>query len=101
MEKNKKSIEINLNQEVALGIYSNLAVISHAESEFVVDFVTLLPGLEKGEVRSRVIMSPLNAKRLLKALNDNIRRFESAHGTITDDAPNATIPITGPHSGIA
>lgn len=83
MEENKENqIQIELPEEVAEGIYSNLAVIAHSSSEFVVDFVRIMPGVPKAKVQSRIILTPEHAKRLLYALNDNIKRFESQNGQI-------------------
>lgn len=84
--KNQKQGQINieLDESVAQGIYSNLAIINHSASEFVVDFVSIMPGVPKSKVKSRIILTPQHAKRFLKALNDNVRRFESAHGEIKD-----------------
>ena len=86
-ENNNKSgqqINIELDADVAQGIYSNLAIINHSASEFVVDFVSIMPGVPKSKVKSRIILTPQHAKRLLKALADNVNRFESAHGEIKD-----------------
>lgn len=77
-------INIELDEGVAQGIYSNLAIINHSVSEFVVDFVTIMPGVPKSKVKSRIILTPQHAKRFLKALNDNVKRFEPAHGEIKD-----------------
>lgn len=85
-EKGKLSIE--LNDEVALGIYSNLAIISHSYSEFVVDFLRMLPGVPKSTVLSRIILTPDNAKRLMLALQDNIAKYESVNGYIKIDSSN-------------
>ncbi len=83
--KNKKGqINIELDEKVAQGIYSNLAIINHSQSEFVVDFITILPGVPKSKVKSRIVLTPQHAKRFLKALNDNVKRFENAHGEIKD-----------------
>ena len=79
----EQKLDLNMTEEVAQGIYSNLAVITHSDNEFILDFVAMLPGLQKSNVRSRVIMTPQNAKRLLAALSDNIRKFEETHGTIS------------------
>ncbi len=85
-KKTKKGqINIELDEKVAQGIYSNLAIINHSVSEFVVDFVTIMPGLPKSKVKSRIILTPQHAKRFLKALNDNVKRFENAHGVIKDN----------------
>lgn len=80
----QKQINIELDETVAQGTYSNLAIINHSVSEFVVDFVSIMPGTPKSKVKSRIILTPQHAKRLLKALNDNINRFETAHGEIKD-----------------
>jgi len=82
--KNPNQINIELNEEVAQGIYSNLAVITHSSSEFVVDFVRIMPGIKKAQVKSRIILTPEHAKRLLGALNDNIKKYEAVHGTIKE-----------------
>jgi hypothetical protein len=77
-------INIELDEKVAEGIYSNLAIINHSPSEFVLDFVTIMPGVPKSKVKSRIILTPQHAKRLLKAMGENIHRFELAHGEIKD-----------------
>lgn len=77
-------INIELDEKVAEGIYSNLAIINHSPSEFVLDFVTIMPGVPKSKVKSRVILTPQHAKRLLAALGENIHRFESTHGEIKE-----------------
>ena len=83
--QNKKGqLNIELDEKVAEGTYSNLAIINHSVSEFVVDFVNIMPGAPKRKVKSRIILTPQHAKRLVKALNDNVRRFEAAHGEIKD-----------------
>ena len=77
-------INIELSEEMAEGIYSNLAIINHSASEFVVDFVTLMPGVPKAKVKSRIVLTPQHAKRFLKALGENIHRYEQANGEIKD-----------------
>lgn len=77
-------INIELDEQTAQGIYSNLAIINHSASEFVVDYVTIMPGAPKAKVKSRIILTPQHAKRLLKALGENIHRFEQAHGEIRE-----------------
>ncbi|MCB0443954.1 MAG: DUF3467 domain-containing protein [Flavobacterium sp.] len=85
-------INIELDEKVAEGIYSNLAIINHSASEFVLDFVTLMPGVPKAKVKSRIILTPQHAKRLLKAIGENIHRFELAHGEIKDsDQPQVPL----------
>ncbi len=82
--KNKNQINIELSEEVAEGIYSNLAIITHSQSEFIIDFVKLMPGVQKAKVKSRIILTPEHAKRLYKALVDNLKKYESIHGPIKD-----------------
>lgn len=83
-KENKNQINIELKEEIAQGVYSNLAIITHSSSEFVVDFVRIMPGIPKANVQSRIILTPEHAKRLLLALKDNIAKFESIHGPIKD-----------------
>ncbi len=78
----KQQLDIELNHEVAQGTYANLAIISHSTSEFIVDFVRIMPGIPKAEVKSRIILTPEHAKRLMLALQDNIRKFEQTNGMI-------------------
>lgn len=83
--KSKKGqINIELDEKIAEGIYSNLAIINHSVSEFVLDFVSIMPGTPKSKVKSRIILTPQHAKRLAKALSENVKRFENAHGEIKD-----------------
>jgi len=77
-------INIELSEEIADGIYSNLAIITHSPAEFVVDFVRMMPGTPKAKVKSRILLTPQHAKRLMKAMVDNINKYESAHGKIKD-----------------
>ncbi|MFW5755294.1 MAG: DUF3467 domain-containing protein [Tangfeifania sp.] len=90
-EKKQKPQQLNieLSEDVAQGIYSNLAIITHSSSEFVVDFVRIMPGVPKANVKSRVILTPEHAKRLLMALQDNIKKFESLHGPIKNIKPGS------------
>ncbi|ODU60807.1 MAG: hypothetical protein ABT12_00715, partial [Paludibacter sp. SCN 51-9] len=81
-QKNQNQLNIELSPEVAEGIYSNLAIISHSTSEFVLDFIRLMPGTPKANVKSRIILTPEHAKRLLFALQDNIAKFEAQNGKI-------------------
>ncbi len=78
------NINIELSPETAEGTYSNLAIINHSNSEFVVDFVNIMPGLPKAKVKSRIILTPQHAKRLSQALLDNIERFEMEVGEIKE-----------------
>ena len=77
-------INIELDDKTAEGTYSNLAIINHSVSEFIVDFISVMPGQPKAKVKSRIILTPQHAKRLAKALAENVKRFESAHGEIKD-----------------
>ncbi|TGD81380.1 DUF3467 domain-containing protein [Hymenobacter wooponensis] len=76
------AISIELSEEVAEGQYANLAMIAHSSSEFVIDFIRLMPGLPKAKVKARIVITPEHAKRLLTALSENLERFEKAYGTI-------------------
>ena len=94
MEKqDNHQLNIELSEEVAQGIYSNLAIISHSSSEFVLDFVRLMPGTPKAKVKSRIILTPEHAKRLMHALQDNIAKYEQQMGPIKQQAPQ--IPPMG------
>ncbi len=78
----ENQFRIELSEDVAQGVYSNLTVITHSSSEVILDFVRVLPGIPKAEVKSRIILAPEHAKRLLLALQDNIRKYEAKFGTI-------------------
>jgi hypothetical protein len=82
LEKQRRQIQLDLGEKEAEGIYANLAVISHSPSEFIVDFARLLPGLPKSKVFARIVMTPQNAKALLRTLESNIERYETTHGEI-------------------
>ncbi len=84
----QNQIEIELTEEIAQGTYSNLAIISHSSSEFVLDFIRVVPGMKKAKVKSRIILTPDHAKRLLSALKDNIDKFEKLNGTVTMNNEN-------------
>jgi len=93
--KEQNQISIELSEEIAQGIYSNLAVITHSASEFVVDFVRIMPGIPKAQVKSRIILTPEHAKRLVAALQDNITKFEAVHGHIKEVKGSGPImPLT-------
>ena len=85
-------LDIELSEEVAEGIYSNLAIITHSQSEFVIDFIKIMPGVPKARVKSRILLTPQHAKRLAKALADNVAKFEQVHGKIKD--LEAAIPMS-------
>jgi len=92
IKKNQLSIE--LSEEVAEGVYSNLAIITHSNAEFVLDFVRVMPGVPKAKVKSRIVLTPQHAKRLMRALNDNISKFENVHGTIEEtQGPEGAFPM--------
>lgn len=81
-EKTDNPLNIELSEDMAEGIYSNLAIITHSDSEFVVDFVRVMPGVPKARVKSRIILTPEHAKRLSIALEENINGFEAVNGKI-------------------
>lgn len=87
-ENMQQGIDIELDAEVAQGHYSNLAIISHSTSEFILDFAAILPGLPKAKVKSRIILTPEHAKRLLMSLQENIARYESNIGRISLSQPS-------------
>ncbi len=91
-EKKKNQLNIELSEEVAQGIYSNLAIITHSTSEFVLDFVRIMPGIPKANVKSRVILTPEHAKRLLMALEDNVKKYEKIHGPIKVSGHDPMMP---------
>ncbi len=82
MNTENNQLQIELKEDVAQGTYSNLAIITHSSSEFIVDFIRVMPGLPKAEVQSRIILAPEHAKRLLRALEDNIAKYERVFGSI-------------------
>ena len=85
MEDNQQPhLDIELSEEIAEGIYSNLAIITHSQSEFVMDFIKIMPGVAKAKVKSRIVLTPQHAKRLVKALAENINKFEQINGKIKD-----------------
>ena len=81
-QQNENQLNIELSEETAEGVYSNLAIITHSSSEFVLDFIRVMPGVPKAKVKSRIILTPEHAKRLLTALEDNLEKFENMHGRI-------------------
>lgn len=94
MENEKNQINLELKPEVARGSYSNLAIISHSHSEFIIDFATVLPGLPKPEITNRILMTPEHCKRLLNALADNIAKYESQFGPISlGETPKGTFNL--------
>src|ERR1041384_6537254 len=99
MEENQPAqphLDIELTEDIAEGIYSNLAIITHSQSEFVVDFIKIMPGIPKARVKSRILLTPQHAKRLAKALADNIQKFEQTNGKIKDIETALPMNFGGP-----
>lgn len=88
-QNNNGQLQIELKEEVAQGTYANLAIITHSSSEFILDFVRVMPGVPKAGVQSRIIVAPEHAKRLLRALEDNVAKYERVFGSIRlgDESP--------------
>ncbi len=89
---NEQQLSIELSEEVSEGVYSNLAIITHSNSEFIIDFIRLVPNVPKAKVKSRIVVTPQHAKRLLNALQDNVKKFESQFGPIKEGEA-ASIPM--------
>ena len=90
-------LNIEISEEVSEGAYANLAIITHSHAEFVVDFVNVMPGTPKSKVKSRIILTPTHAKRFMKAMIDNVKKFESVNGTIQDiEAVELPLNFGGP-----
>lgn len=83
-QQQQNQLNIEISEETAEGQYANLAIITHSHAEFVLDFVNVMPGTPKSKVKSRIILTPQHAKRLMKALKENIQRFEAGNGPIKD-----------------
>lgn len=81
-ENNNGQLQIELKEEVAQGTYANLAIITHSSSEFILDFIRVMPGMPKAGVQSRIVLAPEHAKRLLRALEENIGKYERVFGLI-------------------
>ncbi|OYU96634.1 MAG: hypothetical protein CFE21_09110 [Bacteroidetes bacterium B1(2017)] len=92
-DQNQNQLQIELSEEMAEGIYSNLAIITHSNSEFVIDFVRVMPGVPKAKVKSRIVLTPDHAKRLLMALNDNVSKFEDMNGDIAINDASHPFPM--------
>ena len=91
------NLNVELSEEIAEGIYSNLAIINHSPSEFVLDFIKVMPGVPKARVKSRIVLTPQHAKRFLRAMSDNVARYEQQHGEIQDvEQPNIPLNFGGP-----
>ena len=83
-QQNNPQLNIEISEEMADGSYANLAIITHSHAEFVIDFVSVMPNTPKSKVKSRVIFTPMHAKRFMKAMVENIQRYEAANGVIKD-----------------
>ena len=88
-QNKENQLNIELSEEVADGTYSNLAIITHSNTEFVIDFVKVMPGMPKAKVKSRILLTPEHAKRLMGALADNIQKYEQANGRIKQSESHA------------
>lgn len=96
-EEQKNEISIELSEDIAEGTYSNLAIITHSNTEFVLDFIRVMPGIPKAKVKSRIILTPEHAKRLMNAMQENIDKYEKANGKIdAQDVPNYPMTFGGP-----
>ena len=93
-EQNNNQLQIELKEEVAQGTYANLAIITHSSSEFILDFVRVMPGVPKAGVQSRIIVAPEHANRLLRALEDNIAKYERAFGPIRISEESLMPPLS-------
>ncbi len=93
-ENKQTQLNIELSEEVAQGVYSNLSIIAHSSSEFIMDFIAVMPNMQKSKVKSRIIMNAENAKRLLRALEDNIGKYEQQYGTISLPEKKMQIPFS-------
>ena len=87
------ALNIELSETMAEGEYANLAMIAHSNSEFVIDFIRMMPGLPKAKVKARIVVTPEHAKRLLTALAENIERFEQSFGRITEQSEAPSYPM--------
>jgi hypothetical protein len=90
------SLSIELAEEIAEGVYSNLVMIAHSPEEFILDFIRVMPGVPKARVKSRIVVTPGHAKRLLAALAENIQRYEAQHGEIGEVSPQPSVQFSGP-----
>jgi hypothetical protein len=77
-------LNIEISEEISEGVYANLVIITHSHAEFIVDFVNVMPGTPKSKVKSRIILTPTHAKRFMKAMIDNVKKFEASNGVIQD-----------------
>ena len=94
-QNNNGQLQIELKEEVAQGTYANLAIITHSSSEFILDFIHVMPGMPKAGVQSRIVVAPEHAKRLLRALEDNIAKYERVFGPIRTSDESSIPPLAG------
>jgi len=94
--QNQPHLDIELSEEIAEGIYSNLAIITHSQSEFVLDFIKIMPGVPKARVKSRILLTPQHVKRLAKALTENLQKYEQVNGKIKDSDNGFPMNFGGP-----
>ncbi len=92
-QQQQNQLQIELSEEMAEGVYANLVIITHSNSEFVLDFINVMPGAPKAKVKSRIVVTPQHAKRLMKALSENVKKFEQVNGIIKDVEP-MSLPMT-------
>ena len=92
-QNNNGQLQIELKEEVAQGTYANLAIITHSSSEFILDFIRVMPGMPKAGVQSRIVVAPEHAKRLLRALEDNIAKYERVFGPIRTSDESSIPPL--------
>mgnify|MGYP002632267605 FL=1 len=92
-EEVNKNLNIELSEEIAEGVYANLAMIAHSSSEFVIDYIRLMPGVPKAKVKARIVITPEHAKRLLHALEENIQKYETTFGVIKQNEQSPKFPI--------
>ncbi|MCY1514390.1 hypothetical protein D9M68_489270 [compost metagenome] len=97
-QQQENQLNIELSEEIAEGVFSNLAIITHSNTEFVLDFIRVMPGLPKAKVKSRIILTPEHAKRLMQAMQDNIEKYEAVNGRIKmqEEPPGFPMNFGGP-----
>ena len=92
-EEVNRNLNIELSEDIAEGVYANLAMIAHSSSEFVIDYIRLMPGVPKAKVKARIVITPEHAKRLLNALEENIQKYEKTFGEIKKNEQAPKFPI--------
>jgi len=92
-QNNDNQLSIELSEEIAEGTFSNLAIITHSNTEFVLDFIRVMPGMPKAKVKSRIIVTPEHAKRFMIALQENIEKFEAINGKIKTQEESTGFPM--------